>query len=183
MDYFINISGVGVGLQGPSKKIKFKYFRLIGPNMAKRWSKLQKQVERLFAQKLSLRIQCTEIRTTSKNEGALAEVLGVFTVRLGKEEIWSFPKQFIDYWTEYPDGGNQYSFGVSDINIILREYLDTPKDELLEKEFKRDYFGITNILKAADRRIGLKRIVRHFEHSDQAFVQKVIEARIALTRP
>jgi hypothetical protein len=104
-------------------------------------------------------------------------------VRLGKEDIWNFPKQFIHNRTAYPDGGNQYSYGVSDINIILREYLDTPKDKLLEKEFERDYFGITNIIKAADRRIGLKKIIDHFKSSDQEFVLKVIEARNALTRP
>ena len=151
--------------------------------MGKRWSKLRKQVEGIFVEKLPLYIQCTEIRTTWNNDGSLVEVLGVFTVRLEKEELWNFPKQFIDYWTTYPDGENQYSYGVNDINYILRDYLDTPKELLLEKEFDRDYFGITNILKAADRRIGLKKVMNHFKASNQTFVFKVLEAREALTKP
>jgi hypothetical protein len=43
---------------------------------------------------------------------------------------------------------------------LLREYIDTPTDGLLEKEFVNDRWGLTNILKAADRglsRIGTKR--------------------------
>jgi hypothetical protein len=148
--------------------------------MAKRWSKLRKQVEAVFVEKLPLHIQCTEIRTTWNNEGSLVDVLGVFTVRLGKEEIWNFPKQFIDYWTTYPDGGNQYSYGVNDINVILRDYLDTPRNLLLESEFERDYFGITNIMKAADRRIGLNRVLDHFKDCKQGFVSKVLQSRKAL---
>ena len=35
--------------------------------MAKRWSKLKKQVEGIILEQLPLQIQCTEIRSTEKN--------------------------------------------------------------------------------------------------------------------
>ena len=148
--------------------------------MPKRWSKLRKQVEDLFVEKISLHIQCSEIRTTPSNDGSLVNVLGIFSVRLGKETIWDFPKQFVDYYTVHPDGGNQYSYGVNDINNVLRDYLDTPKEVLLSKIFDRDFYGITNILKAADRRIGIKKLQDHFKSSECDFVQKVLAARVAL---
>ena len=148
--------------------------------MAKRWSKLKKLVEDLFAPGLPLQIHCTAIRTTIYNEGSLAEVLGVFTVCLGKDVIWNFPRQFVNEETIYSDGGNRYSFGVRDLNEILREYLDTPKDVLLKKEFARDFFGLTNILKAADRRLGLERLEKHFKECEQESLRKVLSTRLVL---
>ena len=145
--------------------------------MAKRWSKLKKTIEDLFVQDLSLHIHCTDIRTTLWNEGTFAEALGVFTIRLGKNVIWNFPRQFIDWETRYPDGGNHFSYSVSDLNGLLRDYLDTPKDALLKKEFPRDYFGITNIFKAADRRIGLERLEQYFKDCQQNSVKKILSTR------
>jgi hypothetical protein len=150
--------------------------------MSKRWSKLRKPVEDLFVVGLHLGIQCSTIRTTSNNEGSLVEVLGTFVVRLDKAVIWDFPKQFVTYWSGYPDGGNQYSYSVSDINCLLRDYLDTPKVALPGKQFERDYFGITDILKAADRRLGLLGLTEHFKDCDKAWVQAVLDSRRALTR-
>ena len=148
--------------------------------MAKRWSKLKKLIELLFVPGLPLRIHCTDIRTMPQNEGSLAEVLGVFTCRLGREVIWRFPRQFVNTETIYPDGENYYSYGVRDLNELLRDYLDSPKEGLLTKDFPRDYFGLTNILKVADRRMGLERLQQHFKNCDQDFVLKVLSARLAL---
>lgn len=148
--------------------------------MAKRWSKLKKLIEDLFAPGLPLQIHCTAIRTTPDNEGSLAEVLGVFKVCLAKNVIWNFPRQFVNEETVYPDGGNQYSFGVRDLNELLRDYLDTPKNILLKKEFSRDFFGLTNILKAADRRLGLERLELHFKDCEQESLRNVLSTRLVL---
>lgn len=148
--------------------------------MAKRWSKLKKLIEDLFASGLPLQIHCTAIRTTPDNEGSLAEVLGVFKVCLAKNVIWNFPRQFVNEETVYPDGGNQYSFGVRDLNELLRDYLDTPKNILLKKEFSRDFFGLTNILKAADRRLGLERLELHFKDCEQESLRNVLSTRLVL---
>lgn len=148
--------------------------------MAKRWSKLKKLIEDLFAPGLPLQIHCTAIRTTFDNEGSLAEVLGVFKVCLGKHAIWNFPRQFVNEETVYPDGGNWYAYGVRDLNELLRDYLDTPKAVLLKKEFARDFFGLTNMLKAADRRLGLERLEKHFKNCEQASLRQVLSARLEL---
>ena len=111
---------------------------------------------------LPIHLQCSEIRPNWNNDGALTTELGIFTVRLGKSVIWDFPSQFVTYWTSYPDGGNHYSYSVSDINGLLRAYLDTPRGQLLSREFDRGYFGICNILRAADRRLSLARLETYF---------------------
>ena len=151
--------------------------------MAKRWSKLKKQIESIFVEGISLHVHCTAIRTTRENEGSLAEVLGVFTVSLGKKVIWNFPSQFVDFQTIYPNGRNHYSYGVNDINELLRQYLDTSKDALLTKEFPGDFFGITNIFKAADRRLGLVKLQDYFKESEENAVLQVLAARTGQTMP
>ena len=44
------------------------------------------------------------------------------------------------------------------ISHLFRQYIDTPKDHLMGNHFNNDYWGVTNILKAADRRIGNRRL-------------------------
>ena len=48
---------------------------------------------------------------------------------------------------------------------------------LPKKLFPRDYFGMSNILKAADRRIGLKRLKEHSQDLEQNSVGKVLADR------
>ena len=147
--------------------------------MPKRWSKLRSQIESIFVEGLPLHIQCSEIRSGWDCKGLVE--LGTFSVRLGKTVIWDFPKQFVTYWTQYPDGGNQFSYSVSNINQLLREYLNTPKSELPEKTFPKDYFGITDILKAADRRLGIDRLEEYFSSNKKPHVQAILEKRRDLT--
>ena len=148
--------------------------------MAKRWSKLKKLIEDLFVSGLPLQIHCTKIRTTLHTTGSLAEVLGVFSFRLGEKLIWNFPRQFVTEETIYSDGGNHLSYSVRDLNELLRDYLNTPKERLLKHNYSRDYFGMTNICKAADRRISLERLREHFKDCEHECVVKVLSARQAL---
>ncbi len=150
--------------------------------MPKRWSKLKKLIEDLFVPGLPLQVHCTEVRTNWENEGSFAESLGVFTIRLGKEVIWKFPSQFVDEKTRYPDGGNPYSYSVRDLNALLRDYLDSSKGSVLKKDFSRDYFGLTDIVKCADRRIGLERLKQHFKDCEQDYIVKVLSHRNGLSQ-
>ena len=54
-----------------------------------------------------------------------------------------------EYIKNYP-----YTTDVSDISNLIREYIDTPVSEIVYKHFENDYWGLANILRAADRRIG-----------------------------
>jgi hypothetical protein len=51
-----------------------------------------------------------------------------------------------------------YYTDVSAISDLLREYIDAPKEILFEKHFENDKWGLINILKASDRRIGKRRL-------------------------
>ena len=71
-----------------------------------------------------------------------------------------------------------YDSGISDIGELIREYIDTPKDELFKKHFDADEWGLANILKAADKRIGKKRLQILAKNKKNQAMQKVIAARL-----
>lgn len=155
--------------------------------MSKRWSKIQSRIYSLFEPKLKLQIHCAAFREGCDYGQLYA---GRYWVTLDKQNIWDFPKQFINPTTSWYeenlstthlieiDGvmkGNIYI--VSDISALMREYIDTPLENLLKKQFENDKFGFTEILKAADRRIGKKKLFEYFGKADSVNGLKIIQKR------
>lgn len=117
----------------------------------KRWSKLQKEVEQLFADGLALRIQCRAYRMASQRGSTN---LPRYWVTLGKEVIWDYPKDFGSLAKDYP-----YLTDISAISDLIRDYIDTPVEQLLAKPFN-DQWHLTEIFLAADRRLGKRKLVQ-----------------------
>jgi hypothetical protein len=112
------------------------------------WSKLQKEIEKLFADELLLRIQCRAYRMNSQ---CGSTDIPRYWITLGKDIIFDYPKDFPKAGASYP-----YLTDVSSISRLIRDYIDTPVGNLLNKEFD-DPWGIVEIFLAADRRIGQRR--------------------------
>jgi hypothetical protein len=115
----------------------------------KPWSKLQREVSKLFAEGLRLQIQCRAYRMASASGGT---DLPRYWCTLGKDVIWDYPRDFSEDATRYP-----FETDVSSISSLLREYIDMPTDQLLSFAFA-DRWQIVDILLAADRRIGKRRL-------------------------
>ena len=100
----------------------------------RRWSKLQKQLYLLIAPEINFQIHCSVFRMQSRRGST---DLPRYWITLDKKIIWDYPKQFIS--TTHPDRSNPewYPYGtdISLISNLLREYIDTPKNELLIKQF------------------------------------------------
>lgn len=111
-----------------------------------------------------------------------------YWITLGKEIIFDYPKQFVtqdgmvrnfkpkDYPYNYP-----YKNDVSDISDLIREYIDTPVSEIMTKHFENDYWGLANILRAADRRIGQRRLDILRRRIKNQAAQKILGLRIKPT--
>ncbi|MFC7518664.1 hypothetical protein ACFQUU_27005 [Herbaspirillum sp. GCM10030257] len=115
----------------------------------KPWSKLQREVSKLFAEGLRLQIQCRAYRMVSASGST---DLARYWCTLGKYVIWDYPRKSGENATCYP-----YDTDVSSISSLLREYINTPTDQLLSFAFA-DRWQIVDILLAADRRIGKHRL-------------------------
>ncbi|WP_445082193.1 hypothetical protein [Candidatus Marithrix sp. Canyon 246] len=64
------------------------------------------------------------------------------------------------------------------IALIYQQYIDTPKDKLFHQIFENDFWGLTNILKASDKRIGSRRLDKLQRKVKNKAALKVIEHRI-----
>ena len=131
------------------------------PQKLRPFSKLKKQIESLFDPELKMRFCCSAF--PMRTHGRAYNSIPRFYLKMGKEILWDYPKDFAvkdipyGYWA----AGN----GISE---LVRDYIDTPVSELLDKEFageKWEYsaseeidYKLTDLFKAADRRIGKKKL-------------------------
>ena len=110
-----------------------------------------------------------------------------YFITLAGEIIFDYPKDFAlkdGRIKSLAQGGAPlakiypYDSGISGIGELIREYIDTPKDELFKKHFDADEWGLANILKAADKRIGKRRLQILAKNKKNQAMQKVIAARL-----
>ena len=148
----------------------------------KRWSKLAKRLYELVDESIDFKLHCTVYRTQSRRGST---DLPRYFITLAGEIIFDYPKDFA-----LKSGGVKslaqgaltkiYPYGndISDIGELIREYIDTPKEELFAKHFDADEWGLANILKAADKRIGKRRLQILAKNKKNQAMQKVIAARL-----
>ena len=148
----------------------------------KRWSKLQKRLYELVDESIDFKLHCAVYRMQSRRGST---DLPRYFITLAGEIIFDYPKDFV-----LKSGGVKslaqgaltkiYPYGndISDIGELIREYIDTPKDELFKKHFDADEWGLANILKAADKRIGKRRLQILAKNKKNQAMQKVIAARL-----
>ena len=121
-----------------------------------------------------------------------------YWIVLNKEIIFDYPKDFLS--NLIPRGGSRelrptgtstwllnsdlpvkdlypYYTEVQDISCVIREYIDTPVNELFYKIFENDKWGLTDILKAADKRLGKNKLIQIKQETSSSNVLKVIIAR------
>ena len=145
-------------------------------SMPRPWSKLQKEFYLLRADGLNLQLQCRTYRMKSQRG---SRACPRYWVTLGHEIIWDYPKDFIDKPHPERVAPSWYPYGtdIPDISNLIREYIDTPATEILNKVFENDHWGLVNILRAADKRIGARRLPELRRKTGNKAAPKVIDAR------
>ncbi len=144
--------------------------------MSKPWSKLQKEFYLLRADSLDLQLHCRAYRMNSQKG---ATNCPRYWITFEKEVIWDYPKDFVG--TNDPNRADLkwYPHGtdIPDISNLIREYIDTPKKEIMGKNFENDHWGLIDILRAADKRIGTRRLPE-FKQIVGSVACRVVDARL-----
>ncbi len=135
--------------------------------MSKRWSKLQREIYKLIDESINMQIHCSIYRMDSQYGST---DLPRYWITLGKDIIFDYPKQFDR--DVYP-----YITEISNISDLIREYIDTPLEDIPDRQYEKDKWGLTDILKAADRRIGRKKLIEYFKATQSNSVKSVLLAR------
>lgn len=142
--------------------------------MPKRWSKLQSRLYELTEPSAEFQIHCALYEMNS-NDGYHGSKLPRYFITVGKEIVFDYPK---DFDTTNKHGVTAYPWDtvVSKLSDLIEEYIQRPSDELMEP-FENDKWGITDILRVCDRRIGKRRLQEIKENTDNEVILKIIEKR------
>lgn len=147
-----------------------------------RWSKLQKELYLIMTDQIDIQVHCAVYRMDSEYGRTN---LPRYWITLDQEIIWDYPKQFVTH-----DGGVRnltgfvagypYNTDISNISKLIREYIETPKNELMSKVFEHDHWGLINMLRCADRRIGKRRFEKLRKKIHNKAALKILQARMDL---
>ena len=143
----------------------------------RRYSKLKKRIENLFAPDLNMKVYCNVYPSYSSRWFMPNPRVWI---TLDKEIIFDFIKDFMKLQIPMHDGTYRTIFyeDVTDISHTIHEYIETPVNILFDHIFEKDCFGLTDILKAADRRIGKNRLLLLRERTQSEAAKKVIGNRL-----
>ena len=141
-----------------------------------RWSKLQRQLYQIVDERIRLQLHCAVYRMDSQR-GSTG--LPRYWITLGDEIIWDYPRRFVGVLPRLR-GWYPYNTDISEISTLIRAYLDTPVASLLSSRFPEDRWGLVNILRASDRRIGSRQWPALKRKIKSRAALKVLQARMAL---
>ena len=96
-----------------------------------------------------------------------------YWITIGKEIVFDYPKQFIN---DQENKNYPYETQISDISNCIREYIDCPVNMLPEKQFQNDLWGLTDILKVVDKRLGKERLTTYFA-SGNSMIKEILNKR------
>ena len=134
------------------------------------WSKLQKSLYLIVSDKVDFQIHCSVYRMNSQR--GITD-LPRYWITIGKEIVFDYPKQFIN---DKANKSYPYETQISDISDCIREYIDCPVNLLPEKKFESDLWGLTDILKAVDKRLGKAKLNNYFASSNSV-IKKILNKR------
>lgn len=149
--------------------------------MSYNFNKLQRDLYNIVDCNIGFHLECSVYQMKdSRDTGDLHRWLVSIGKGLNKDVIWDFPHDFIRYGgyiENYP-----YDCYTNEISNIIREYVNTPQEDLLVKNFGDidNFTGLTTILIAADKRIGedvLKQLCSTPRFYNNIAARKVIERR------
>lgn len=132
-----------------------------------RWSRLRKLIEDLWDPDLDLQILCTSLRRPGIGD------IGRYWITLEGETIWQYPAD-LDSALSQPVGNPE----VGEVTVALREYIDTPRDALLDMRLTGDVWGLGDLLKAADRRLGRRSLENLAKMPLSVSARRILDARL-----
>lgn len=124
---------------------------------------------------LNFQIHCALYEMNSNN-GYHGSKLPRYWITIGKDIVFDYPKQFD---TTYKYGRNSYPWDtdISNISDSIEEYLQTPRNELLE-QFSNDKCKVTDILRLCDRRIGKRQLLKMYDTLENETLKNIVRLRL-----
>ena len=143
--------------------------------MPKRWSKLQNRLYNLMSPIVKFQIHCVLYEMNS-NDGYHVAKLPRYFITTDKEIVFDYPKDFDRTW-KYGVDAYPWDTDISEISDLIEEYIQCPEKNLMNC-FEKDRWGITNVLRVCDRRVGKRRLRKLKDNTDNEILLKIINERL-----
>ena len=140
--------------------------------MPRRWSKLQHRLHEIFDPNIRLQFHCAVYRIP----GHVDTVCPRYFLMLNGEIIWDWPKDYSGDLS-YEEMYLVYRSSASDLSDLIAEYLNAERKTALSLKYG---WGILDILKASDRRIGRRQwddLLENINPKVSNAVEKIINYR------
>lgn len=140
--------------------------------MPRRWSKLQHRMQNIFDPNIRLQFHCAIYRIL----GHVDTVCPRYFLMLNGEIIWDWPKDYCAN-LNYDEMYLVCRSSATDISDLIGDYLNSNRHSLLTL---KDGWGILDILRATDRRIGRRQwdgFLENINPKVSTAVEKIISAR------
>ena len=144
-------------------------------NMSKRWSKLQGRLYNLMDKAIDFQIHCAVYEMNSNN-GWHGSKLPRYFITVDKKIVFDYPKDF-DTTEKYGYNSYPWDGDVSEISNMIEEYIQCPEPELM-RDFENDHWGITDIFRVCDRRIGKRRLLEMKGNITNEVLLDIIQKRL-----
>lgn len=144
--------------------------------MSKRWSKLQSRLYKLMDNSIDFQIHCSLYEMNSNN-GYHGSKLPRYFITVGKDVICDYPKDF-DTTEKYGINSYPWDCDISNISDLIEEYIQRPADKLMDN-FENDKWGLTDILRVCDRRLGKRRLKLLKDKVTNKILLKIIDKRLS----
>lgn len=141
----------------------------------KRWSKLQTRLYHVIDPEIKFQIHCALYEMNSKG-GYHSYKLPRYFITIDKKIIFDYPKDF-DTSSKYGFNAYPWDTDISRISDMIEEYLQCPATDLM-KTFENDKWGVTDILRVCDRRIGKRRLLELKQYTTEEVLLEIIEKRL-----
>ena len=112
----------------------------------------------------------------NSNDGHHGNKLPRYFITVGKEIVFDYPKNF-DTTEKYGFNSYPWDTDISEISDVIEEYIQRPEAELMNG-FESDQWGITEILRVCDRRIGKRRLHELKAASTNEILLEIISRRL-----
>lgn len=142
--------------------------------MSKRWSKLQSRLYNLIDEDVNFQIHCALYEMNSNN-GWHGNKLPRYFITIDKDIVFDYPKDCDTTW-KYGHNSYPWDTDINQISNLIKEYIECPKSDIM-KDFELDRWGLIDILRVCDRRIGKRKLVELREKITNKKLLEVIDKR------
>ena len=143
--------------------------------MSKRWSKLQSRLYHLMDPQVGFQIHCALYEMNS-NDGRHTYKLPRYFITINQEIVFDYPKDF-DTKKSYNETVYPWITDIGAISDVIEEYIQCPKSKLMNN-FRNDKWGLTDILRVCDRRIGKRKLLELQSSTTNELLLGIIKRRL-----